>query len=99
MEMELYEKCPRCGSMSCETDLSTDDRKTNCSSCGFSGNISTFREHKGFEKPKHSGKPTDFFGNKILSSDKLSERITMLDKMGLNSNTLRDDKINFKALN
>ena len=51
-EMEFVEKCPRCKSMSCSTDLSSDDRKTKCNSCGFEGNISSFREHQKKEYPQ-----------------------------------------------
>lgn len=80
-EMEMYEKCPRCGSLSCTTELSTEDRKTKCTSCGFEGNISTFREHKGFEVPKVI--PNDMFGRKLLGPEEESRKIQLLKRLDI----------------
>ena len=94
-EMQMYEKCPRCGSLSCTTELSTSDRKTKCSSCGFEGNITTFREHKGIEVPKNPSKPRDEFGKELLSPEKLSQRIKILDELNLYPEIAREDRKNF----
>lgn len=81
-EMEMYEKCPRCGSLSCTTELSTEDRTTKCSSCGFEGNITRFREHKGYELPKNPI-PNDLFGRKQLRPEDESRKIQLLNKLDI----------------
>jgi transposase-like protein len=63
LNLESMETCPRCKSMSNVRDLSTGDFK--CSSCGFSGNATTFRIHT---QPEII--PTkDLFGNKLPTTD------------------------------
>jgi ribosomal protein L37E len=81
-EMEMYEKCPRCGSLSCTTELSTDDRKTKCGSCGFEGNVTKFREHKGFELPK-TDKPVDLLGRKMQDPEEESRKIELLKRLDI----------------
>ena len=81
-EMEFYEKCPRCSSLSCSTDLSTDDRKTKCSSCGFEGNISTFRDHSHIETPKIT-KPVDLMGKPLQNPEDASYKETLIKRLDI----------------
>lgn len=82
-EMQMYEKCPRCGSLSCETDLSTDNRNTTCSSCGYIGNVSKYREHKQYELPKQN-KPKDFFGKEMMGPEDHSYKLNMMKRLDIN---------------
>lgn len=84
-EMEFFEKCPRCKSMSCTTELSSDDRKTKCSSCGFEGNILKFREHEGEEHPQPNKRPIDDFGKKGFKDyEQISKKIRLLKDLDIN---------------
>lgn len=83
-EMETYEKCPRCGSLSCMTELSSDDRKTKCSSCGYEGNISVFREHHSIETPQTPKIPIDMFGKKgFKNPEDASYKETLLKRLDI----------------
>ena len=83
-EMEFMEICPKCNSMSCTTDLSSDDRKTKCNSCGFEGNISRFREHEGKEPSQEPIQQRDQFGRKrFLDPTEESKRIQLLKKLDI----------------
>jgi ribosomal protein L37E len=83
-EMQTFEKCPRCGSLSCVTELSTSDRKTKCSSCGFEGNVLAFREHHNIELPVDNKRPPDMFGRKqIQDPEEASRRLELLKRLDI----------------
>jgi len=81
--LETYEKCPRCGSLSSETELSTSNRVTRCTSCGYEGGIAKFQEHKHYEIPKN--KPNDLFGRQLLDAEQDSYKQSMLKRLDIQS--------------
>jgi transcription elongation factor Elf1 len=79
--LEFYEKCPNCGSLSCSTDISSDDRKTTCSTCGFSGNITTFRNHDNIEINKWA--PKDIFGKQQLNMERADYKKMLMKNLDI----------------
>lgn len=84
-EMSIFEKCPRCKSMSCETELSTSDRNTKCSTCGYTGSIAKFREHLDGEFIPSDNKQVNMFGKELLSSEDNLRKMQMLKNLDIQS--------------
>jgi len=83
-QMETFEQCPRCKTLSCETELSTSDRKTKCSACGYEGSISKFREHHSQEHPQTPKTPIDLFGRKgIADPEEASRREELIKRLDI----------------
>ena len=84
-EMQFIEKCPRCQSMSCTTDLSSDEQKTKCNSCGHESGINSFRDHEKMEKPQPNGRLIDNFGRRGMKDpEEVSRRIQLLKGLDIN---------------
>lgn len=80
MELNNYEKCPKCNSLSNETDLSSNI--ITCTSCGYKNTANSFRNHEHVESYDVSNRK-DFFGKNIIDSDENDYKRNLIKKLDI----------------